>query len=381
MPLYVKNKYKKLHTSLISALAVGVLVLGWFDLRPSFAQSTVNEIEQISISASLFNNENRIITNGTYQVRFGIYTTDRTTADAYPSNTDAGTRLWEETQEVTVKGGMFRTFLGSVTPLPAGMNFETGSYYVGVRIGTDSEMIPRKKLGSVPRAINSQFLQGRSIGTGAGDIATLGKGGKIDLKQLPTGKGAKQLVLGNDSRLSDAHQQNTDLGTDSEVFNIGSGSALAGTNFDLTVSSAATAPALRFNGSTQTWQFSNDGTTFSSISTGSVGPYTLGTDTNGDYVASVADGNGITGGAAASEGSALTLSLDLLDSIDGSGGTSSNSGLEFAGSGSDELSLLQGCANGQGLAWNALLPPMVPSSLEMAAAILSRHLLIQTVWM
>ena len=67
MPLYVKNKYKKLHTSLISALAVGVLVLGWFDLRPSFAQSTVNEIEQISISASLFNNENRIITNGTYR--------------------------------------------------------------------------------------------------------------------------------------------------------------------------------------------------------------------------------------------------------------------------------------------------------------------------
>ena len=171
---------------------------------------------------------------------------------------------------------------------------------MGIRIGTDSEMVPRKKLGSVPRAINSQFLQGRSIGTRQGDIPLLGKGGKVDIKNLPAGTGAKQLVLGNDSRFGDVHQQNTDIGTDSEVFNIGSGTAIAGTNFDLTVSSATTAPALRYNGSTGAWQLSNDGATFIDIGSGSSGPITLVTDTDGNYVESVANGNGITGGAAGS---------------------------------------------------------------------------------
>jgi hypothetical protein len=68
-------------------------------------------------------------------------------------------------------------------------------------------------------------------------------------------------------------------------------------------------------------------------------------------VASVANGNGITGGAAGSEGATLTLGLDLLDSADGTGGTSSNSGLEFQGAGSNELTLLQGCSNNDVLAW------------------------------
>ncbi len=207
MPLYVKNKNRKTaYISLISALAVGVLFLGWFDLRPSFAQSTTDQIQQISLSASLFDNENHLVTNGTYQVRFGIYSTDRTTVDPYPSNADAGSLLWEETQEVVVKGGVFRVFLGSVTPLPSTLNFETGNYYVGIRIGTDSEMVPRKKLGSVPRAINSEFLQGKTIGAGAGQIPLLGNGGKIDIKNLPTGTSGKKLLLANDSRLSDIHQ-------------------------------------------------------------------------------------------------------------------------------------------------------------------------------
>ena len=39
----------------------------------------------------------------------------------------------------------------------------------------------------------------------------------------------------------------------------------------------------------------------------------LGTDTAGNYVASLANGNGITGGAAGSESATLTLGLDLLD--------------------------------------------------------------------
>ena len=44
--------------------------------------------------------------------------------------------------------------------------------------------------------------------------------------------------------------------------------------------------------------------------------------------------------------------MNLLDTADGTGATSTNSGLEFQGSGSDELALLQGCANNEVLKWN-----------------------------
>ncbi|MEK7549521.1 MAG: hypothetical protein AAB519_00840, partial [Patescibacteria group bacterium] len=395
MPLYVKNKNRKTaYNSLIFALAIG-MVIGWWQVpRSSFAQSETDSIRQIPLSASLFDSESKIITNGEYQVRFGIYRIDRTEADPYPSNADAGNRVWEETQAITVKNGIFRASLGSVTPFPESLNFENGNYYIGIRMGTDSEMVPRKKLGSVPRAINSQFLQGRTIGTKSGNIPVLGSGGKINIKNLPTGNGNSELVLGNDSRfdnIDQIHEQNTDTGTTETIFNVGSETALAGNNFDLTVSSSATPPALRYNGTTQAWQFSNDGTTFTDVSGGGGGLsgtgtngyaaywtgtgtlaaeaqlsvsrggtgaaslndlITLGTHTTGNYVASVANGNGITGGAAGSEGGALTLAVDLLDSADGTGSISSNSGLEFAGTGSNELGLLQGCANGQGISWN-----------------------------
>jgi hypothetical protein len=77
----------------------------------------------------------------------------------------------------------------------------------------------------------------------------------------------------------------------------------------------------------------------------------LTTDTTGNYVATITAGNGISG-SSSTEGGTPTIAIDLLDSADGTGGTSSNSGLEFAGTGSNELGLLQGCSNNQLLLWN-----------------------------
>ncbi|MFZ1626980.1 MAG: hypothetical protein WAT81_04215, partial [Candidatus Moraniibacteriota bacterium] len=369
---YVKNKNLKKQIVLLAiALATGSGI-GW-GIRSQFvfAQS----INKISVSVSLFDAENKIITNGEYDARFALYRTDRTTQDVYPSNTDAGNRLWEETQKVVVKNGVLRVFLGSATPLPANLNFESGDYYLGVRLGTDSEMVPRKKLGAVPAALNSQFLRGKTFGTAEGDILVLGKNGKVNIKQLPVGTGNNQLVRGDDSRFGDLHQQNTDISTDSEVFTIGDGTGPTAANFDLAVSNSSTPPAIRYNGTTQAWQLSNDGSTFSNILTSASGSFlplsggtmtgaitfagtqtftnliNLGTDTVGNYVATIAGGNGVSG-SAASEGATPTFDIDLLEAVDGTGTTSSNSGLEFGGAGSDELALLQGCANGQALSWN-----------------------------
>ncbi|MBP9751519.1 MAG: hypothetical protein KBD19_01510, partial [Candidatus Moranbacteria bacterium] len=369
MTEYVKQKIWKNFILILAAIFGAGMHIWWQGTpAPVFAQS----LDQISVSLSLFDVKNEPV-NGKYEVRFGIYSRDRAEVDAYPSNADAGVRLWTETKEVEVRNGILRIFLGDTQPLPSGLFSGSSDYYLGVRIGDDSEMVPRKKITSVPSALNSRFLNGKTIGSRQGDITTLGQGGKVDIKMLPTGTGTKQLVLGSDGRL---HDQNTDTGTDATEFNIGSDSALGSENFLLSVSNAGVKPALRYNASSGVWELSNDGSSFSQLLTGATGSFLplsggtmtgdivfsgtqsfanlidLGPDTVGNYVASLSTGNGLSGGAAGSEGAALSLSLAVLSAVDGGGVNASFSGLEFGGVGSNELTLLQGCSDEQLLKWD-----------------------------
>ncbi|MFH0930021.1 MAG: hypothetical protein V1814_02100, partial [Candidatus Moraniibacteriota bacterium] len=131
------------------------------------AQMNVGDIE---VSAYLMDEENKELTNGEYEARFGIYTTDRTESDPFPSDTDQVMRVWEETQTVVIENGLLKTYLGAVTPIPANFNFAASNYYIGIRVGEDSEMIPRKRIGAVPLARTAMNIAGQSIGNGAGNI-------------------------------------------------------------------------------------------------------------------------------------------------------------------------------------------------------------------
>jgi hypothetical protein len=195
-------------------------------MAPVFAQSA----DRIGVSLSLYDDSYKPIANGSYEVRFALYTSDRTTADPYPSDSDV--RVWEETQTVEVKNGVLQATLGGSTPFPQSLFTGTAEYYLGVRIGTDSEMTPRKRMSAVPFALNAQFLRGATIGEGAGNIPVLGAGGKLLQKFFSIGTKKGDLLSGADSRLSNIHAQNTDLGTDSQDFNIGSGTSASGRGYN-----------------------------------------------------------------------------------------------------------------------------------------------------
>ncbi|MCK4223593.1 MAG: hypothetical protein KAX39_00330 [candidate division Zixibacteria bacterium] len=67
------------------------------------------------------------------------------------------TSLWSETQDsVKVEDGIFNVLLGSVNPIPDSV-FDRSTRYLGVKVGADNEMSPRKPLVSVGYAFRSEF--------------------------------------------------------------------------------------------------------------------------------------------------------------------------------------------------------------------------------
>ncbi|MFA6455009.1 MAG: hypothetical protein WCV70_04090, partial [Patescibacteria group bacterium] len=140
--------------------------------------------KEISLSAYIENSQGRQIENGIYAFRFAIYSVDRKIKDDFPSDSDKAKRVWEETKNLTAVNGIISTYLGSANPFPDNFDFQNNDYYLGIRVNRDSEMVPRKKITSVFHAIDSYFVQGKTIGDKEGDLMLLGPGGKIESKYL-----------------------------------------------------------------------------------------------------------------------------------------------------------------------------------------------------
>src|ERR1035437_10486677 len=116
--------------------------------------------EQVNYQGKLTNNANVAVTDGVYNMRFALYTTDT-----------GGTAIWNEDRStapgdrVAVTNGLFSVMLGSSTPLTS-VDFNQ-TLYLGVEIGGsggspvwDGEMAPRKVLGAVPAAFVANTLNG-----------------------------------------------------------------------------------------------------------------------------------------------------------------------------------------------------------------------------
>ncbi|MBN2762848.1 MAG: hypothetical protein JXR41_07150 [Bacteroidales bacterium] len=82
-----------------------------------------------------------------YTITFSIY-----------DGSSGGTALWTETQTVQTTGGVYSVLLGSSNPVDASL-FEADERYLGIAVGSDSEMIPRKRLVSVPYALHAKTAE------------------------------------------------------------------------------------------------------------------------------------------------------------------------------------------------------------------------------
>jgi hypothetical protein len=183
--------YKKIGMSFI----VLALFLNLAFLVSHFAEAA----PQIEINAVVSDRDGKLV-NGDYDIRFALYTKDRTEVDPFPSDADQAARIWEETQRVSIKNGMIRTGLGvnAAFPIFSANQLSQDEFFLGIRIAQNAEMTPRKKLAASVFSINamnalssllsedSKALEGAVMGIGAGNIAALGNGGKFDKKFIPT---------------------------------------------------------------------------------------------------------------------------------------------------------------------------------------------------
>jgi hypothetical protein len=82
-------------------------------------------------------------------------TTVSMTFKIYADSTTS-TSLWSQTQSsVTVEDGMFNVLLGRGNPIPSSV-FNGSIRYLGITVGSDSEMTPRKPMVSVGYSFHSQ---------------------------------------------------------------------------------------------------------------------------------------------------------------------------------------------------------------------------------
>lgn len=89
------------------------------------------------------------VTDGNYIVTFRLY-------DSFTGGSALWTESWSDsTSRVPVVNGRFRILLGSHEPLTSSFFQNNPNTFLGVTVGSDSEMVPRQRIASVPYALSS----------------------------------------------------------------------------------------------------------------------------------------------------------------------------------------------------------------------------------
>ncbi len=111
--------------------------------RASAAVPTVPQT--LTEQGRLLDNTNTPVDGVALSFSFSLYT-----------SATAGTAIWTEKQTITPDQGYFSAMLGEVAPFPATIfDGSQPALYLGITIGTDTEMAPRQAVTSVPFALLS----------------------------------------------------------------------------------------------------------------------------------------------------------------------------------------------------------------------------------
>lgn len=127
--------WKKLFLPWIKFFTIIPIFIVLFFLNFDFntkVQAAVGVNKQINFQGKLTNSDGTNVTDGNYTLVFSIYNVS-----------SGGSATWTETDTVTTTNGIFQVALGAVTSLPGSVDFNQDTWYLGIKVGSDSEMTPR----------------------------------------------------------------------------------------------------------------------------------------------------------------------------------------------------------------------------------------------
>ncbi|PID52575.1 MAG: hypothetical protein CR972_01315 [Candidatus Moraniibacteriota bacterium] len=131
------------------------LLLFFFNFSSFVAEAAPDQ--ELTYHGKLTDTNNIAVPDGNYQFTLNIYD-------------ETNTSIWSDVQVVTVTSGIFSTTLSNLDLLTFDQNYE-----LGVQIGTNAEMTPRRKITPTGFALNSHRLNGleaKETGADAHIIAT-----------------------------------------------------------------------------------------------------------------------------------------------------------------------------------------------------------------
>ena len=109
----------------------------------------------ISYQGRLADSAGNPVTTSGVGMQFRLYNTDT-----------GGSPLWEESHTaVPVEDGLFHVLLGSTNPIPVSLLANNSALWLGITVGSDSEMTPREQIASVPYAMIASTVPDGAITT------------------------------------------------------------------------------------------------------------------------------------------------------------------------------------------------------------------------
>ncbi|MBI2071095.1 MAG: hypothetical protein HYT79_10905 [Elusimicrobia bacterium] len=123
-------------------LALIVIYVGTCGVSNVFAQDVP---QAINIQSRLTDNVGVNKPDGSYPITFSIWDSE---------TVGMGNLLWQEQRTVTTRGGNFQLALGAVSPLPSSV-ISAPNRYLQTQISSETPLVPRIKLQSVPFALKS----------------------------------------------------------------------------------------------------------------------------------------------------------------------------------------------------------------------------------
>jgi len=170
-----KNKPRKKNGQSKNNLRPLVLILGFFAIASlgiiAFAllqkwSSPVSAAPGIykvlNYQGKLEDADGVTVADGAYNIKFTIYDSAAAGTTLWTSReSDAcGAAFSPSAKSVTATLGVFSTQLGESGDCPLNLSFNEDSYYLGITVGADSEMTPRKRIGAAGYAFNADLLDG-----------------------------------------------------------------------------------------------------------------------------------------------------------------------------------------------------------------------------